>query len=71
MYRDILLDIPIRLVGAPPQTPDWTLPRPIEHACGVALRSLRSRLPAHPRRQYGARSASIKGILKTAESLHR
>ena len=48
---------PGTLVGAPPQAPDWPLPRPVEHAFGVALRSRWSLLPAHPR---GKHMASIQ-----------
>ncbi len=55
MSGNILLDIPTRLLGEP-QAPDWPLCVQSNTPDGVALRSLRSLIPAHPRRKGNALS---------------
>ena len=56
MNGDIVFDIAARLLGFP-QAPDWPLPRPVEHAFGVALRSRWSLVPTHP---HGKHTADIQ-----------
>ena len=46
-------DFPIRSLGFP-QAPDWPQSVQSNTPDGVALRSLRSLIPAHPRRKYEA-----------------
>ena len=58
MYQNILLDFPIRWLGFP-QTPDWPLRVQSNTPVGVALRSLRSLVPAPPRRKW-AGAARLK-----------
>ena len=68
-HRNIVFDIPMQLLGFP-QTPDRTQSVRSNTPAAWLFRSLRSLIPAHPRRKYEARSAPVKTAPGAAQIPH-